>query len=228
MAGKRRFQKPRRKYRKAPMYRSRRARMLNPQPIFTETWKQQNISVTGGIQGGVLNLIGNDIPQIAQYSALYRQFRILKVMWMLIPRLGPVDVNTALYNNLVASTAYATQGRFVYAINNTAGIIPPSTEDQLLEDNGVKIFSTSRTQPIRIRHVPIPLMNVSNSALSSVFVNRKKQWLNTTSTGNTGNGLDVVHSGVSWFVTIPNASLPSGYIIFDVFCKATVQFKDPA
>ena len=225
---------PPRRYRKKatrPRRRPAPRRALRTRMNFfstVETWKQQDISVTGGIQGGVLTLTANDVPQIADYSSLYRQFRICHVTWMLVPRLGSVDVNTALYNASPASTAYATQGRFCYAINNTGGLLPPGTEAELLEDNGVKILSTSRVTPIKISHVPIPLMNVSNSSLSSVFLNKKKQWLNTNSISNTGNGLSVVHYGVSWFCTVPNNALPSGYIVFDVFCKARLEFRDPA
>ncbi len=224
-----------RRFRRKTTRRPRRVRRIRralratmPYYITTETWKHTQVQVAAGIQGGVFSLAGNEVPQIGDYSALYRQFKIMRVTWMLVPRIGPVDPNTALYNQNVALTGVAYQGRFVYAINNTGGILPPATEDELLEDNGVKILSTARVTPIRITHVPLPLMNVSNSALSSVFVNRKKQWLNTNSLGNTGNGLGVEHYGVSWFCTIPSVSLPNPFIVFDVFCKATLQFRDPA
>jgi len=116
----------------------------------------------------------------------------------------------------------------VYAIDDTSGQALPTSEINVLERNGSKIIQTMG-RIHKITHVPTPILNVSNSALTSVFMNKSKVWLNTSNPTNGGSGEAVVHGFVSWYVTLPSVAVPSSpVVLFDVYCKTTVQFKDPA
>jgi len=216
----RRYRKraPRRPRRKAPMYRRPR---YNPQPTFTETWDAGQLTVpVSGLAPGVLQMTFTSLPQAAQYRNLYKQFRILRNTWILVPRYTSVDPNGAF-------PAYAS-GRMAYAITNTAGQATPSTEINVLERNGSRVL-VAMDRIIKISHVPVPIMNVSNSALTSVFLNKSKVWFNTSNSTNGGSGETVVHGSVAYFLTVPSLTTPSDpLVLFDVYCKTTVQFKDPA
>ena len=205
--------------------RNIRRMVMNPQPVFTETWAASPITLSGGTASGILSVAGNSLPQMPDYSKLYRQFRILKCQWILMPRATSIDPNTQLAN-VNAGIPNTNNGRLVYAINNTAGMSAPVTELEVLTDNACKIKAAVRTSPIRISHVPVADLSIgAPSAFFSTYMNKKRTWLNTNATGNTGDGLSVLHGGVAYFLTVPTAVTQT---LFDVYCKTTVQFKDPA
>jgi len=219
-----RASKPRRRVarRRMPLMRSPR----NTMPTFTETWAAAPITTSGTTVGGQLVLTGTSIPQMADYSALYRQFRILRCQWILMPRFQSIDPNTLNYNSSISAPT-TNNGRFVYAINDTGGLVNnPASELEVLQDNGCKILSSTRHSPIKISHKPVPQLNVSSTALFNVYMNKKDQWLNTDSPGNNGSGTGVTHGSVTYFLTVPGTT--GSATIFDVYCKTTVQFKDPA
>jgi len=216
----RRFRKraPRRNRRKARLYRKMK---YNPQPTFTETWDAGQLTVpVSGILPGTFSMTFTSLPQAAQYRNLYKQFRILRNTWILVPRYNSVDPNGSF-------PAYAS-GRMAYAITNTAGQAAPTTEINVLERNGSRVL-VAMDKIIKISHVPVPILNVSNSIATSVFLNKSRVWLNTSNSTNGGSGETVTHGSVAYFITVPSLTTPSDpLVLFDVYCKTTVQFKDPA
>lgn len=194
-------------------------------PTFTETWAASSITTSGTTAFGVLQSAANSIPQMADYSKLFRQFRILRNEWILVPRATSLDPNTQ-EGNAFSGAPNTNNGRFVYAINDTAGQAAPTTELEVLTDNGCKILSAVRTAPIRIRHVPVPDLSVAApSAFFSSYMNKKRTWLNTDAAGNQGSGTGVLHGAVAYALTMPQTA---NMTVFDVYCKTTIQFKDPA
>lgn len=216
--------RPRKMVPRSPL--SYRRFQANIQPVFTEMWNAGTINVnSSGVVGDVLTLAGNSIPQMPQYSKLYRQFRILKATWILVPRFTSVDINSALYNGSVPISTSA-QGRLVYAVNDSAGVVPPTSEIQLLQDNGAKLKMCMRSAPIKITHKPVPVLNIAQQiALNSAYENKRNTWLNTDNTTVQGSGTAISWQGVSYYLTVPTTV---AFTFFDVYCKTTVQFKDPA
>jgi len=161
------------------------------------------------------------LPQAPQYRNLYRQFRIIRNTWILLPRYSEADVNGAPLNYQM--------GRIAYAINDTSGQTNPSSELAVLESNGSRVASTNRR--LNISHVPMSVQDVGiNSVIpTSVYRNQQKQWFNTANASNQGSGEAVLHGFVSFFITQPSGSAgATGIIMYDVYCKTTLQFKDPA
>lgn len=200
-----------------------RAMLSNPQPMFTETWSAGDLTVpTSGILSGGFNMSYTSLPQAAQYRNLYRQFRILRNTWILIPRFSSVDPNSA------SATGY-TNGRLVYAVNDTAGQVNPANEIAVLQSNGSRIVQTANGQTIRISHVPVPIQDVATNSIvpSNAYISRKKVWFNTANANNQGSGEAVLHGFVAFFITVPSLA-PQAQTVYDVYCKTTVQFKDPA
>jgi len=213
--------KPRRRApARVPRYRNL---LANIQPVFTETWDAGPLTIASGTNtlSGGFNMSFSSLPQATQYRNLYRQFRILRNTWILLPRYTEADVNGAPLNYQC--------GRMAYAINDTSGQTNPATELAVLESNGAKIVNTNRK--LRITHVPMSVQDVGvNSVIpSNVYRNQKMQWFNTANASNQGSGESVLHGFVSWFITQPSGSSgATGIVLYDVYCKTTVQFKDPA
>lgn len=224
MPPRRRYAKKGRKAMRAKVNR-RVMRSYNANPTFTETWSAGSITTSGSTVGGVLNSSASSIPQMADYSKLFRQFRILRNEWIFVPRATSLDPNTQ-EGNAFSGAPNTNNGRFVYAINDTAGQAAPTTEIEVLTDNGCKILSAVRTAPIRIRHVPVPDLSIgAPSNVFSTYMNKKRTWLNTDAAGNGGSGTAIPHGAVAYFLTMPQTNPQT---VFDVYCKTTIQFKDPA
>ena len=215
--------RPRRRVMAKSMPYRPRALRSNPQPVFTETWDagQLTVPLTGTLSGG-FNMSFTSLPQAAQYRNLYRQFRILRNTWVLVPRFNSVDPNSA------SATGY-TQGRIAYAINDTAGQTNPANELAVLQSNGAKLAQTATGKILRLSHIPVSVQDVGINSIvpQNAYVNKKRVWFNTANPNNTGSGEGVLHGFIAWFITVPSLA-PQPQIVYDVYCKTTVQFKDPA
>jgi len=197
--------------------------VANPQPVFTETWDAGALTVPiGGGLGGLFNMSFASLPQSAQYAALYRQFRILRNTWILLPRYNQADLNSTTTPSFAAP-------RIVYAVNDTVGQSNPSTEIAVLQSNGARIV-TGLSRPIRITSRPVAELFIGTPTVvpTPVAMNKKAVWLNTPNVNNTAPATNVLHQGVTWFITAPANTSTGSIVVFDVFCKTTVQFKDPA
>ena len=220
----RRYRKraPRRPRRKAPMYRS--VQKYNPQPVFTETWDAGQLTVgSSGTLAGLFNMSFSSLPQSNQYASLYRQFRILRNQWILLPRFSNVDPN-------FGTSPSFSLARIAYAVNDTSAQTNPTSEIAVLQSNGAKIVNAMSGRPIRIFSKPVPELYVGAPSVipTPVAMNKKAVWLNTPNVNNTAPATNVLHQGITWFITAPANTSSGSIVVFDVYCKTTVQFKDPA
>lgn len=200
---------------KARMVRRGRKLRANPQPIFTETYKLP--ATWAPNSGNILTFNVKDVPQLAQYSNLYQKYRILKASVTLLPQYTNQDENVASYN--AGNNVWAVgMGRFVYAINDTPGSPAPTSEADVLKDNGCKILAV-RTK-IGMRCKPVPGTLDANG----VTMTLKRKYINfrTVSTDNAD------HFGIAWWYTQPNLGT-TALVNNDlhVYIKLTFQLADP-
>lgn len=192
-------------------YRTR----FNATPTFTETLKLTNLNTgTTGTAAGLLAVAMTQIPQVGDYQALYNQYCIRSVQFIVMPEYDQYDSNNAS----TATTAAVTAPRFVYAINDSAKQIAPSTEQDVLSDNGAKIRMLDK--PIKVRFRPVAQVSVTDSNGNQVFETRKNRWLSFDDIG-------VAHSGLAWAMTqtVPNGTLALPGCV--VYAKITFSLRDP-
>lgn len=191
-------------------------RMYNPTPTFTETVRLTNLNTgtTGTGAAGLLAIALSQIPQVGDYQALYNQYCIRSVQFIICPEYDQYDSNNAS----TAPAAAVTAPRFVYAINDSATQTTPTDELDVLQDNGAKIRMLDK--PIRIRFRPVAQVRVTDSNNNLVYETKKNRWLSMTDTG-------VAHSGVAWAITqtVPNSVLSLPACI--VYAKITFSLRDP-
>jgi len=225
-----RSRRPRRKMRKARMYRSPRALVKTQQHFFTEMFKVPNgiTASTAGSAGGLLNLTFNNIPQAPYYQQLFRQFCVKHITWMLLPRISSVDLGTLTYNFNTVSAVSPMLPRFVWSIADTPSLNVPTSELDVLQDNGSKVTTVNKR--VTIKHRPVP--DIGNTTNSYTLPGKKQVWFNTANVGNAYDGQSVKHGSIRYWVTAPNVSAvsaqPVNIELYDIFCKVTVAFRDPA
>jgi len=202
----------------------RRRLMFNPQPVFTETFRMAVGSdplrpyyQMDSNAGGVLSVAISQVPQLAQYSSLYTKYRILKAVFICLPQFvtESSDVNAASYNGSQGLGSWG-MSRIVTAIQDSPAQPVPVNENDVLEDNGCKIY-TGRPKLVLVCR-PTPDTEDANG----VKLTQKGKFINFATSGP-----DVTHYGIRWWHTLPN---PGGNIEnrpYFVYCKLTFQLADP-
>lgn len=199
----------------ALMSAPRRRMLYNPAPVFTETFRHSTITSNSAF---TLGASMDQLPQLAQYTALYQKYRVVKASWLIMPTYtGGTDENAAMYNNSVlpiGTIQSVGTARVVFAINDTPAQVSPANEQAVLEQNGCKIKFLS--QKLTIHNRPVPDTKDSNGVQMSF----KRKYINFTTP-------NITHWGVVGWITQPlTAGLPNQQSFY-VYCKLTFQLSDP-
>jgi len=215
------FRRRARGYKRKPrrvMPMRRRGRILgfrSSRPVFTETYTGPVLTPNSG---GIFKFNIGDVPQISQYNNLYQKYRILRAQVILVPQYAQQDQNAGEYN-AGASTYAHGMGRFVFAINDSPGLVAPGSEASVLQDNGCKIRAVKTM--LKMSCKPVPLSEDANGILTTL----KKNWLNFQLPPAPANP---AHFGITYWYTQPflgaTAQLNNDLISY---IKLTFQLADP-
>lgn len=168
-----------------------------------ETYAVENPLVSQA--GGLLTTGFNLLPQAAQYQALYNQYRINWVRYLIIPQWDSYDPNNA---------AVTSMPRIAYSIQDTAFeiAVPPASETDIMTDNGCKIRALDK--PLKISHIPVPSLGMANALGGFASVSKKRTWIDMNST-------NVPHGYVKYWITNGGAQLS-----FKLYVKVSFSLKD--
>lgn len=193
------------------------------EPMFVETYKQEQFDVVAGGTGLYAWKVRiTDIPQLAQYSNLYKQYRINWVKHVLIPEFAgdSQDGNSAVYN---ASTllGYLGMSRIAYSIQDSPNVQAPVNEQEVLECNGAKTKVIGKK--FSVAHKPVPdVQSLVGAGGNSIYTRQKfKQWFNfdTVLIGNNPE-----HGAIQVCITQPGANLQVRY---HHYVKISFSLRDP-
>lgn len=192
----------------------------NPMPSFTETYRAGDIV---GNVGGVFSARISDIPQVAQYFQLYKQYRINWIKVMLIPNFN-YDVAEANQGGANVAAGIGAQGmaRITFAINDSPQLVAPAAEGVVLQDNGCKIQTIRNKWSCSFK--PVPDVAQTSTAGNPVWARQKfRQWFNFADLALPGN--NPLHYGVSYFITQP-VNAPAGPGAYNVYYKVNFSLRD--
>lgn len=197
--------------------------LLNPTPAFTETYAGVGLVVPAPVgAGGQFSVRITDLPQLAQYTALYRQYKINWVKVMLIPDAsgGAPDINQIVQNQN-AVLPFEGMGRIAWVINDTPALAPPANEDDVLTDNGCKIRPLKTMWSCSFR--PRPDAYTGDAAGGAGVATREKsnQWLSFAAQGQQ----DPLYRGVSYWITLPGGNQAT--MSYNVYYKVNFSLRDP-
>lgn len=184
---------------------------------FTEVLALDSLPVNAG---GVFYTTFSQIPQAASYAALYKQFCIKKLQVTLMPRLNSFDPNTAGGTGL---SFWAP--RIAYSIADTPSVMNPTSELDVLTDNGVKVVSLGN-KPVKMTCYPKPSVAMIGADSNPVAVRQRKAvWFNQRNAEVANDGWSVPHGNIRYWISAN--PLLSDYQ-FDVYYKVTFAVRDPA
>lgn len=222
------------RYRRKGAFIRRSVGLGNPSPTFVETYSKSQvvvpatgggpgINITGGV-GGIFSAKITDIPQIAQYQTLYKQYRINWIKVMLLPNYNSTaaDANAAQYN-ATQTTGMSGLGRIAYAINDSPQLTVPPNEAAVLSDNGCKIKPLKSKWSCSFKPVP-DVASTSGATGNPVFTRQKfRQWFNfITDPAHVGDTPE--HYGVTYFISQPNNGMD---VVYNVYYKVSFSLRDP-
>lgn len=181
--------------------------VFNPSPTFTETFAVSSIQ---GNTGGVFRVNIAQLPQVAQYSGLYNQYKINSLKVMIVP-----DYNS--FEGAQVQTGPG-MGRIAFAINDTPDVAAPANESDILSDNGVRIRTI--TDKLAIRCSPKPQR--PNAGLGVEVIDQRSPFFTFAGAGQT----NPVYSGISYWLS--NVNVGGGDALrFNVYYKVTFTLRDP-
>lgn len=215
--------------RRGALVRNRRIRraVLSNQPTFVETFALPRdnmfVPVSSG-SGKYFSVRIQDIPQVSSYANLYTQYRINWVKVMLIPQYNTSasDVNAGEYNASVAVNSVG-MARIVYSIQDSPGQTAPTTENEVLEDNGCKIKAMGSKWSCSFKPVPDITQNLASGSVIPVKAARK-QWFNFDTANPTNNPL---HGGVKAYVSLPGTTSATAGVTWFAYYKVSFSLRDP-
>lgn len=196
-------------------------RIYNPAPVFTETYSYLTSGhdyIVAPNAGNLLKVNMDQIPQLAQYTNLYQKYRIIKAVFILMPKFHVADQNAGQYN--VSNTTYAYgDTRVVYAVNDTPGQVAPAAEGEVLQDNGCVIKSVG-AKGIRIGCRPVANLKDANG----VQLTQKGKYINFQASGS-----NIDHFGVSIWMSQPTSATGASALLNSLYgyVKLTFQLSDP-
>lgn len=209
--------------------RNRRIRrsVLSNQPTFVETFQLPRDNMFVPCNGGLGKYFAvkiQDVPQVASYANLYTQYRInwVKVMLLPIYNTQSSDFNAANYNQ-TSAVASAGMARIVYSIQDSPGQVAPTTENEVLEDNGCKIKPMGSKWSCSFK--PVADITQDNGAGGIIPVrSARKQWFNFDTATPANNPL---HGGVKAFISLPGTASDTNGISWYAYYKVSFSLRDP-
>lgn len=199
-----------------------RARPGAGQPTFVETFTKPDALTIPSNAGGVFTVRISDIPQIADYQTLYRQYRINWVKIILLPDFAAtgIDINTAYQNNAAAIVS-AGLPRIAWVKNTTPAVVAPAQENDVLEDNGCKIRPLRSMWSASFR--PVTDKYTGDAAGGPGVAVREKFRGFLSFAALAGN--NPLHYGISYWISHQNAA--PAVQTYKVYYKVSFTLRDP-
>jgi len=196
----------------------RRRMMFNPQPTFTETYNYGTLQANAGF---LLTANVDSLPQLAQYTGLYQQYRITRCQFILMPNwTGGTDQNQAIFNAAsgpVVPPGLSSAGtlRMVSVIDSSPDQSVPVSENAVLQENGCKIRFVDKMA--KLVCVPVPDLKDANGNQLTL----RNKFQNFTSP-------NIAHYGIRGWLSQPfSVGTSANAMIVTVYAKLTFQLREP-
>jgi len=197
---------------------ARRRLMFNPQPQFTETFQYGTLLPNAGF---LLTANIDNVPQLANYTGLYQQYRIVKCKFIIMPTwTGGTDQNQSIFNAasgplVPPGLSSAGTSRVVTVIDSSPDQTVPISEAAVLQENGCRIRFLDRK--IEVSCAPVPDLKDANGNQLTL----RKKFMNF-------NSPNIAHYGVRGWITQPfSFGTSANGMTYTVYAKLTFGLREP-
>ena len=182
-------------------------KIKQPVQFFTRTvYAPAQITTSSTVDTfGALQFNLNQIPNVAEFTALYDQYQIKGIQWTLLPRWnsGEGGDPTVVNNNLISP---------VFTVLDYDDATAPSSLDDLMQYQNLK--QTRNAVPHRRYFKPQVLISNYRTALTTGYAPKKNQWLDIAQP-------DIPHFGLKYGIPVNGESMK-----YDVMVKYYLAFKN--
>lgn len=224
----RKASKPRRR-----VYRKRNVRknLAYKPKWFSETFKASHLLINqdgAGYTGGQVYSAAIDsipAPQISAYKTLYRNYRIRKLEWIIIPRWGQAEPNQA---ELLVGQSFAADENVILHFRKTwqGNLTVATSEVDMLQNNGVKSVLMNGHKPLKItmrNPITEEFIETNVGGTTQLMVPVKNRWCSFD------DAVYPQHGGLMTYTTSASTGLlqSQGSRVAEVYCKVFFEVKDP-
>jgi len=192
--------------------------MFNPTPHFTETFKYTTLNANAGF---LLTANMDNLPQLANYTGLYQQYRITRCKFIIMPQwTGGENQNQAINNaafgpSVPPGLSSAGTSRVVSVVDSSPDQSVPVSEDAVLQENGCRIRFLDRKMEVSC--APVPDLKDANGNQLTI----RGKYQNFTNT-------NVAHYGVRGWITQPfSVGSTTNAMTYTVYAKLTFGLREP-
>lgn len=181
--------------------------LVMDQLITTRMYRIPNLSVTAASFSGAYDFRLNNLPNFAEFAALFDVYKIWKVDVMFIPKYNTSDFATG-------GSGYGLPT--IYVAEDRSDAVAPASVNEIMEYNSVRSQRFDRT--LKYTCWPtLPGISGSGATTGIIISDRQKDLFLRTSEAN------VQYCGIKWAL-----DLPLGLEIFrmDVVFKYYLKLKD--
>ena len=209
-----RKRRPKRSTRKP---RAKRSRTIDSKVNAIQAFKRTTVAeltTSSGQYGSAGSYSISVMPNVAELSALFDNYRIVKVVLRIVHRstsLSSIETNN---NNLVGFP-------IIYYVSDLDDATAPTTASEILEYNKHKMFMfTPDKRVLKITVRPRFSNEVFRTGVSTAYaIGAKNTWLDMAYT-------NIEHYGLKWFIDIPQGGGTTVNASFDVHSTYYVECKD--
>ena len=141
---------------------------------------------------------------------------------VLLPKYGPAEPNAALGG---VTSVDLQNVRVAYAINTTPDKLVPTSELDVLTDNGSKVIVGHKRITVSCRPKPDLCMKDAFSNAFPAVRRRGLTWLNFNNPGTGSNGETIEHDGIAYWISQGNTAI-APFDAFDAYYYITFSVRD--
>lgn len=185
-------------------------------------------NITGGISGaanfGTYTFSLDQLPNYTEFTNLFDQYRINKVVLKLIPQYNQSTFNVGHANNTATSGQLSGRNPRFMIVNDYDDDTAPVNMDTLRQYANVKVYPVMNNKLIKHTITPATQMMAYETIGTTGYIPKFKQWINCSDS-------NVPHYAIKWGIedtsAINNtaASLANAQVYFRVEASIYLSFK---
>lgn len=173
------------------------------------------VTTSSGFHYGATAFALNTLPNFAEFTSLFDQYRIKKVQMNFVWRSsGMSQIETGIHNLAGMPIMYSV-------IDNDDATVPTNIQEIQQYQNHRTTYFSSVKRVKRLSLAPRTLNTIYRTGATSAYaLGKRNQWLDMSAT-------DIPHYGLKWAIDVPQSGGAAVEATFDIIYTIFVQMRGP-